>query len=92
MAAHGATEVTAAADVTTVTSCRRQRAVSPGRLQRSVPFVVGHVLTATEILTLLRRRAGVSFPYLLDDPGCRKVRVASGTGHGFQFSALDGFA
>jgi uncharacterized protein YbjQ (UPF0145 family) len=61
VAAHGATEVTAAADVTTVTSCRGQRAVSPGRLQRSVPFVVGHVSTATEILTLLRRRAGGQF-------------------------------
>jgi hypothetical protein len=33
-----------------------------------------------------------SFPYLLDRPGCRSVRAARSTGHGFQFSALDGFA
>jgi hypothetical protein len=52
----------------------------------------GHEINPSALHAGLELCAGVSFPYLLDDPGCRKVRVASGTGHGFQFSALDGFA
>jgi hypothetical protein len=34
----------------------------------------------------------LSFPYLSDRPACRSVRAPRSTGHGFQFSADDGFA